>query len=38
MDTAKTELGPPAITVTAAGRAAMLKSLEGSTVNERLAE
>jgi hypothetical protein len=38
MDTAKAELEPPAITVTAAGRAARLKSLKGSTVNERLAE
>jgi hypothetical protein len=38
MDTAKAELEPPALTVTVAGRAAMLKSLKGSTVNVRLAE
>lgn len=38
MDTAKDELEPPALAVTVDGSAAMLKSLEGSTVNARLAE
>jgi hypothetical protein len=38
MDTAKAELVPPALTLTVDGSAAMLKSIEGSTVNARLAE
>jgi hypothetical protein len=38
MDIAKAEAEPPALTLTADGSAAMLKSLKGSTVNARLAE
>jgi hypothetical protein len=38
IDMAKAELEPPALAVTVEGSAAMLKSVEGSTVNARLAE